>query len=128
MRPVAGHTRAMTTTARQHIETITATQGHPADVNEIWFNHVNRWTWIGMGANPRGIVRCEDGLQVDIYLGAGTRKRRLIIKLNAADRYDIEIGRLQRRTLEWIPEAQRLGVYCDDLDSALQALYDANKV
>lgn len=127
-RPVAGHTECMTTTARQHIETITATKGSPADVNEIWFNHVNRWTWIGMGANPRSIVRTEDGMMVDIYLGAGTRKRRLIIKLNAADRYDIEIGRLHRTTLEWIPEAQTLGVYCDGLDAALQALYDANKI
>lgn len=113
------------TTTRQHIETITDQTGRPADANVIWFDHVNRWTWIGMGASPRNVVRCQDGLQVDIYLGAGTHKRKLIIKLNASDLYDIEIGRLARRTLDWIPEAQTLGVFADQLDSALQVLYDS---
>jgi hypothetical protein len=67
---------------------------------------VNRWTWIAMGVMPRNVIRTEDGLMVDIYLGAGFRKRRLVIKVNQSGLYDIEIGRVHRRTFEWIPEAQ----------------------
>jgi hypothetical protein len=51
-----------------------------------------------------------------------------VIKLNAFDLYDIEIGRVHRRTLEWIPEAQTRDIYADDLDQAIRDLYDANKV
>jgi hypothetical protein len=110
------------------INTITTEKGLPADAIVIWFHHVNRWTWIGMGAKPSTVIRTKDGLMVDIYLGAGFRKRHLVIKLNAYDLYDIEIGRVHRRTLEWIPEAQTRDIYADDLDQAIRDLYDANKV
>src|SRR5262245_44536871 len=110
------------------LNTITTEKGLPADVNVIWFHHVNRWTWIGMGAKLSTVMPTKDGLMVNIYLGAGFRKRRLVIKLNPYDLYDIEIGRLHRRTLEWIPEAQTRDIYADDLDQAIRDLYDANKV
>lgn len=111
-----------------NLTTITATKGNPADTNTIWYGHVDRWTWIAMGAKPATVVRTEDGLMVDIFLGAGTRKRRLIVKLNSSDLYDIEIGRIHRRTLDWIVEAQTRDVYCDQLDQAIRDLYDAHKV
>jgi hypothetical protein len=110
------------------INTITTEKGRPADANVIWSHHVDLWTWIGMGAKPSTVIRNEDGLMVDIYLGAGFRKRHLVIKVNRYDLYDIEIGRLHRRTLEWIPEAQTRNIYADDLDQAIRDLYDANKV
>jgi hypothetical protein len=81
-----------------------------------------------MGAQPRNVIRTEDRIMVDIYLGAGIRKRRLVIKLNQSDLYDIEIGRMHRRTLDWIPEAQARDIYADQLDQAIRDLYDANKV
>lgn len=114
----------MTTT----IHTITTEKGLPADVNVIWLHHVNLWTWIGMGATLSTAMPTKHGLAVDIYLGAGFRKRRLVIKLNPKDLYDIEIGRIHRRTLDWIPEAQTRDIYADDLDQAIRDLYDANKV
>jgi hypothetical protein len=80
------------------IHTITTEKGSPADANVIWSQHVNRWTWIAMGARSRNVIRTEDGLMVDIYLGAGFRKRRLVIKVNQSDLYDIEIGRVQSGT------------------------------
>jgi hypothetical protein len=110
------------------IDTITTEKGLPADAHVIWSHHVNLWTWIGMGARPRTVIRTEDGLMVDIYLGAGIRKRRLVIKVNRSDLYDIEIGRVHRRTLEWIPEAQRRDIYAEDLGQAIRDLYDANAV
>lgn len=110
------------------INTITTEKGLPADANVIWSHHVNPWTWIAMGAKPRTVIRTKDGLMVDIYLGAGFRKRHLVIKLNPYDLYDIEIGRVHRRTLDWIPEAQTRDIYAEDLDQAIQDLYDANAV
>ncbi len=110
------------------IDTITTEQGLPANVKMIWSHHVNRWTWIAMGAKPRTVIHTKDGLMVDIYLGAGFRKRRLVIKINKYDLYDIEIGRVHRRTLEWIPEAQTRDIYTEDLDQAIRDLYDANAV
>ncbi|MBV9011231.1 MAG: hypothetical protein JO272_04140 [Pseudonocardiales bacterium] len=110
------------------IDTITTEKGRPADASVIWFHHVNLWTWIGMGAKPHTITHTQDGLMVDIYLGAGFCKRRLVIKVNRYDLYDIEIGRIHRRTLEWIPVAQTRDVYADDLDQEIRDLYDANAV
>jgi hypothetical protein len=110
------------------IHTITTEKGRPADANVIWSQHVNRWTWIAMGAMPRNVTRTEDGLMVDIYLGAGIRKRRLVIKVNQSDLYDIENGRVHRRTFEWIPEAQMRDIHVEQLDQAIRDLYDANKV
>lgn len=107
------------------LTSITATTGSPVDVNTLWDDHVDRWTWIGMGAKL--VARGQDHLALDIYLGAGTRTRRLIIKLNGGDLYDIEIGHLARRTLEWVIDAQALNVHAEDLDGALRDLYDGLK-
>lgn len=104
---------------------INSTKGSPVDVNTIWNDHVARWTWIGMGAKP--VLRAEDHLSLDIYLGAGTHKRRLVIKLNGSDLYDIEIGHLHRRSLEWIIDGQALDIDAENLDGALRDLYDSIK-
>jgi hypothetical protein len=103
-------------------QSITETKGLPLDVNILWNDHVDRWTWAGMGAKP--VVRTTDHISIDIYLGAGSRKRRLIIKLNTNDLYDIEIGRLHRRSLDWIIEGQSLDIDAGNLDTALRNLYD----
>lgn len=104
---------------------ITDTKGSAVDVNTIWNDHVARYTWIGMGTKP--VCRGEDHLSLDIYLGAGTRKRRLIIKLNVSDLYDIEIGHLHRRSLDWIIDAQVLDIDAENLDGTLRNLYDSIK-
>ena len=100
---------------------ITATTGSRLDVTTLWNDHVDRWTWIGIGAKL--VARGQDHLALDIYLGAGTRTRRLIIKLTGGDLYDIEIGHLTRRT-DWVIAAQALNVHVEDLDGALRGLYD----
>jgi hypothetical protein len=104
------------------LTSITATTESRLDVTTLWNDHVDRWTWIGMGAKL--VARGQDHLALDIHLGAGTRTRRLIIKLNGDDLYDIEIGHLTRRTLEWVIDAQVLNVHAEDLDGALRGLYD----
>ena len=101
---------------------ITSTKGSPVDVNVIWNDHVDRWTWTGMGAVP--VLRTEDHLSVDIYLDAGTRKRRLIIKLNTSDLYDIEIGHVHRTSFAWVVDGQTLDIAAENLDQALRDLYD----
>ncbi|MDQ3765415.1 MAG: hypothetical protein M3460_29335 [Actinomycetota bacterium] len=110
------------------IHTITTEKGCPADADVIWFQHVSRWTWIAMGARSRNVIRTEDGLMVDVYLGAGFCKCCLVIKVNQSDLYDIEIGRVHRRMLDWIPEAQMRDIHAEQLDQAIRNLYDANKV
>lgn len=109
------------------IRTVTTERGCPADADVIWSHHVNRWTWIAMGARSRNVIYTEDGPMVDIYLGAVFRKRRLAIKVNQSDLYDIEIGRVHRRTFERIPEAQMRDIHVEQLDQAIHDLYDANK-
>jgi hypothetical protein len=56
------------------------------------------------------------------------RKRRLVIKINQSDLYDIENGRVHLRTFQWIPEAQMRDIHVKQLDQAIRDLYDANKV
>ena len=107
------------------MNSITAEKGLEADAGVIWYHQVNRRTWIAMGAMLSNVICTEDGLMVDIYLGTGTRKRRLVIKLNKWDLYDIEIGHVHPRTLDWIPEAQTRDIYGDELDQNIRDLYDA---
>lgn len=118
-------------TTHQTITSITTEQGQPVNahmIHTIWHDHVNRWTWIGMGVKPGTMIGLPDGLMMDIYLGAGKRKRRLVIKLNQADLYDIEIGRLHTRTFEWIIVGQTRSIHAEDLDQAIRDLYDTHKI
>ena len=94
----------------------------PADI--IWSDHVNLFTWMGMGARPNSAVRTENGLMIDIYLGLGSRKRRLIVEVNGLDLYDITIGRTKRGTYQWVVDHKQTNIYAEDLDAAIRNLYD----
>lgn len=77
-----------------------------------------KWsTTLRTGTPTRGKERHENHYRHD-----------LVIKVNQYDLYDIEIGRVHRRTLDWIPEAQTRDIYTEDLDQAIRDLYDANAV
>lgn len=101
--------------------------GADADITTIW-KQVNIWTWIGMGARPKNVIRHRDALQVDIYLGAGTAKRRLYIKLTPADLYDIELGHVYRRGFEYEVVEQVRDIDASNLDEALRNLYDRHRI
>lgn len=108
-------------------QTLTALQLQPRgrDADPKGIHEMLRWdTWASMGA--RDFIGHPDGLQATIFLGLGTVKRRLFIKLAANDTFSIEIGRIVRRRGE-LPEylalAQEHDIYCDQLDAAIWALY-----
>ncbi len=64
---------------------------------------------------PRGLLMAR--------IGSGRVLRKLIIRLNGADLYDIEIGRMNRRTLDWIVEGQVHDLYADQLAEAAIRLH-----
>lgn len=53
-----------------------------------------------------------------IYMELG-RGRKVIVKLNVWDTYDVEVGRINMRTLEWKISDQVFGISCDRLEEAV---------
>lgn len=104
------------------MRSITTELGLDADATTIW-RQVSLWTWAGMGARPSQAMRLRDGLQVPVRMERG--QRTLIIKLNARDLYDVEIGRVNRRALDWVVIAQRRDIDAESLDRTVQDLFDA---
>jgi hypothetical protein len=105
---------------------INQTRGADMDHQQMW-DQVNRWTWIGMAAKPE--LRHPDALQIAVHVGAG-RKRRIYVKLNARDLYDIELGRLKRVNglPEYVALDQVTDIYAENLDEELRNLFDRHTV
>lgn len=63
----------------------------------------------------RDAVVDAEGGRVIARIGSGRVLRKVIIRLNGADLYDVEIGRAHRRSYEWIIEGQELNVHAEQL-------------
>lgn len=68
------------------------------------------------------VIDAERGVLM-ARIGSGRVLRKLIIRLNGADLYDIEIGRMHRRSYEWIVEGQTHGIYAEQLADAAIRLH-----
>lgn len=96
------------------MDSITTTPGQPADPDVIR-RQLSLGVQINLGA--REWLGHTDGVQFRI--GAGRPNRKVIIKLNGDDLYDIEIGHIKRRALEWVIDYQALGVDAANLGETL---------
>jgi len=82
-------------------------------VNAMDFLAFARW-------GARDFVLIDDGVQFKVK---GSKHRgKAIIKVNPMDTYDIEIGRMDMRNLEWKSKRVVEGIYVDNLISVLDSL------
>jgi hypothetical protein len=99
--------------------------GRDLDVTTLR-DQVGMWTWAEMGTKWNTALRHRDALQVDIKTGP-RRTHRLFIKLNGADLFDLEIGRMRKRRGDVLPAyevvEQVRDVDAEALRPALRALF-----
>lgn len=76
-----------------------------------------------MNLGWRDAVQDEARGLLYVRIGSSRTVRKLIIRLNGLDLYDIEIGRMNRRTFEWVVEGQVANVYADQLAEAAVSLH-----
>jgi hypothetical protein len=100
--------------------TTIARTGRPAD-HRVTLQQIGRMTLLSMGA--RDIVHDDPHGLLMLRIGNPRVVRKAIVVLNGSDMYDVEIGRMHRRTLEWITEATATDVYCDQLADTLLTLH-----
>lgn len=95
--------------------------GRPLNLGTM-LGQVDRWTWMRMGvhANSTGWSVASDYAHHRL---PGRRGQRLMIKLDADDRYSVEIGRLWK--LDYRVLGQLHGISSDQLAETIEALYQA---
>ena len=72
---------------------------------------IDRMALMAWGA--KNFIGSEDGIAFDVN---GPKHRgRITIKLNDMDLYDIQAGHMNRRTFDWIVDAEESDVYVEDL-------------
>jgi hypothetical protein len=79
--------------------------------------------WSRMNLGWRDAVADVPNGRVIARIGSNRVVRKLIVRLNAADLYDVEIGKMHRRSFEWIVEGQVLNVGAEQLAEAAIALH-----
>jgi hypothetical protein len=79
-----------------------------------------------MNLGWRDAVRDDARGLLMVRIGSSRVVRKLIIRLNALDLYDIEIGRMNKRTFEWVVEGQVENLYAEQV--AEQAIVLHGKV
>lgn len=82
-----------------------------------------------IGGDTLAAIGARDYVQSDaagwlhFRVGSGRRVRKVTITLTAADTYDVEVGRMDRKTYEWISEARAENVYADNLGGTVYRLF-----
>lgn len=104
--------RVVTTT------TIAATKGRRCNARQLLA--VLRSTGASGQIGLRQVVDTGDGIMAKVGIKGG---QKLIVKLNASDLFDIEIGHLVRR-VDWKVDAQAHGISVGNLAAAVISLAD----
>jgi hypothetical protein len=86
------------------------TTGQPAD-HRVTIAQIGQGALMNLGA--RDYIHDDKNGYLHFRIGPGHIVRKAIIVLNALDLYDVEIGHMNRRTYEWIPDAT-----ATDIDAA----------
>lgn len=68
----------------------------------------------------KNFLTFENGIQFDVF--GSIFKGRVLITLNPDDLYDIELGRINRKTLQWISVKKVTDIFVEDLVSTLDKL------
>jgi hypothetical protein len=79
--------------------------------------------WSRMNLGWRDVVTDAERGLLYVRVGSSRVVRKLIIRLNALDLYDIEIGKMDKRTYDWVVEGQKFDLYAEQLaDAAISLL------
>ncbi len=100
-------------------DSIIGEKGRQADARTI-LQQIGTMTLMSLG--QRNTVDLGDGVMFQV--GAGNPLRKVIIKLNARDYYDVEIGKSQRSTFNWIVEFQQRDLEASQLSTVLRNALD----
>ena len=95
--------------------------GNDIDVNTAW-HHIGRQTLMFTGAQNR--VYGRDFVQFTVQ-GGGKAKHNVIVQLGTNDLYNVEIGRVARRTFEWKTAYVTRDVPAENLPRAIMEGYAA---
>lgn len=99
-------------------QTVAATKGRPCDARSLL-----RLLAVG-GISPaiglREVVDCGDGIQGRIGIRGG---HKLLVRLNALDLFDVEIGHITRR-IEWNIDRQAHNVDAANLCATIRTLVE----
>lgn len=95
-------------------------KGVPADAR-VTRAQIGAGALMNLGA--RDYVRDDPNGMLMFRIGSKRLVRKAIIVLNGSDLYDVEIGRLDRKTLDWVTEATRRDVFADQLAEALLQMH-----
>ncbi|MFD6073254.1 hypothetical protein, partial [Amycolatopsis lurida] len=71
--------------------------------------------------SARNLIDMEDGLMF-LFGSAGTKLRKILIKLNGSDLYEVEVGYVSRGTWQWTVVAQESDVHVEDLRDSVRRL------
>lgn len=96
-------------------------KGRPIDISVAIGQHISRATRMSVGWQPGTVITAGDWFKVKV-----SRKYWLIVKLNAQDTYDVEVGRLRKKDglPTYTPLQQAHGVYAEQLSATVRALGD----
>lgn len=95
--------------------------GRPADAR-ITRDQIGPMVLMSCGA--RDFV-CDDANGLLMFrVGSGRVLRKVLVRLCPDDTYAVEVGRMHRRSFEWITEGQETGIYAEQLPAAVLRLGD----
>jgi hypothetical protein len=77
-----------------------------------------------MGCGARDFVRDDPNGMIKFRVGPERAWRRVTVKLMGNDTYTVEVGHTDRRTFEYVADAQEGGIYCDQLGETVRRLGD----
>ena len=71
--------------------------------------------------SARNLIGMDDGLMF-LFGPAGRKFRKILIKLNGRDLYEVEVGYVSRDAYQWIVVAQESDVHVEDLRDRVRKL------
>lgn len=96
-------------------------KGGVAADHRVTLDQIGRGALMNLGA--RDYVHDDPNGMIMFRIGSGRVVRKAIIVLNGNDLYNLEIGRMNRKTLDWVTEATRRDVGAGQLAEALLSMH-----
>jgi hypothetical protein len=88
------------------------------DHSELW-QQIRLMTKMRLAIDMKSMIRHPDALQFDVRV---PKRRRMTVRLNGKNLYDLEFGRVSMRTFEYAVLGTAEDVYAEDLNGALLRL------
>ena len=85
------------------------------------FVHIGTWSLVRVGAKNK--LHHQDYIQFEMALENHPR-RIALVQLNRQDLYNIEVGRLKRRSLKWVTEYVQRDVQAENLSRGIEQAFE----